>query len=100
MSDCPVIYSTIHDYITVNGRISKKLFDKIVLPVLEKTAEIQSKVNKLESENKIMREALEDLLGHVNASLLFPHKDKMDLLQAEIQARETLSKLNGISEDK
>lgn len=47
----PTIETTILDYIEVNGRISKKLFEKIVTPKLKK-------LEKLESQNRKLVEAL------------------------------------------
>jgi hypothetical protein len=36
-------------------------------------------------------EALENLQGHADAILLFPHKDKIDLFKSEQSARQTLA---------
>lgn len=53
----PVFETTIFDLISVNGRISKKLFEKIVTPSLE---EIES----LKEANKVLREAIGGLIHH------------------------------------
>lgn len=53
MNDHPTFETTIYDYIEVNGRISKKLFEKIVIPRL-------NKVKDLEQKLKIAFEALND----------------------------------------
>ena len=45
-----------------------------LLPLLEKAIEV-----------------LENLQGHADASLLFPHKDRIDLFKAEQKAREFLN---------
>jgi hypothetical protein len=50
--DLPLVETTIYNYIVVNGRISKKLFQKIVEP---KLAELEI----IKAENKKLREALE-----------------------------------------
>ena len=47
----PTIEATIYDYIEVNGRISKKLFEKVVMPKLDR-------IENLESQNKKLIEAL------------------------------------------
>jgi hypothetical protein len=39
-----------------------------------------------------LSEALGDLQGHADASLLFPHKERMDLFNSERRARETLAR--------
>lgn len=39
-------------------------------------------------------EALDNLIGHVDASLLFPHKDRIDLFKAEQKSRQSLSETN------
>jgi hypothetical protein len=48
-----------------------------------------------ESEEKIkkLREALENLQGYVSASLLFPHKDRVDVFKAEQLARQVLKEI-------
>ena len=57
--------------------------------------------NELKKENQELKakletaiNALEDLQGHTDAILLFPHKDKMDLLKAEQRARQALKEIN------
>lgn len=46
-------------------------------------------------------EVLENLQGHADASLLFPHKDRIDLFKAEQKAREFLTTLaNASGEEK
>lgn len=44
-------------------------------------------------------EVLENLQGHADASLLFPHKDRIDLFKAEQKAREFLTTLADASGD-
>lgn len=39
-------------------------------------------------------EALDNLIGHVDASLLFPHKDRIDLFKAEQKSKQSLSETN------
>lgn len=51
INDLPLVETTIYDYIELNGRISKKLFQKIVEP---KLAELEI----IKAENKKLREAL------------------------------------------
>ena len=41
MNDQPIIETTIFDYIEVNGRISKKLVQKVIIPMLNELAELR-----------------------------------------------------------
>jgi hypothetical protein len=54
MIEQPTFEASIYDYISVNGRISKKLFEKVVIPKLKK-------LNQVEAENKRLREVLETI---------------------------------------
>ena len=44
----PYFTSTIYDYIESNGRISKKLFEKIVMPKLDRLIEIEKRLEEAE----------------------------------------------------
>jgi hypothetical protein len=54
-----------------------------------------SGVDKVKEENKKLHEALKKLVGHVGASLLFPHKSKLDLFKSEQEAKRLLEELEG-----
>lgn len=59
MNDQPTFKTTIYDMITVNGRISKKLFQKLIEPKLEKLAKLEKKV--FEQQLKISNDAIDRL---------------------------------------
>lgn len=46
----PVFQTTIYDMISVNGRISKKLFAKVVLPNLEKIQKLESELAHIKEQ--------------------------------------------------
>jgi hypothetical protein len=53
--DTPFVTTTLFDGITINGRISKKLFDKIITPQIDR---LEQENAKLKEENKILEEAV------------------------------------------
>lgn len=54
---------------------------------------LQKENAELKAQLGIAKNALKDLQGHCDASLLFPHKDRIDLLKSEQNARLVLKQL-------
>lgn len=53
----------------------------------------RAEADTLKQQNAKLVEVLKDLIGHVDASLLFPHKDRIDVFKSEQQARQVLAEL-------
>jgi len=49
----------------------------------------------LKSDLAVAVEALTSLVGHTEATLQFPHKDKIDLVMSLDRAKEALGKIGG-----
>jgi len=85
-SDCYIIDdSTLWDRISVNGRASKKLFEKIVLPELE----------KLEKAVEILREANHNIASvqrpdYENDFFYWAEKINIEANEAEVKVKELL----------
>lgn len=59
---------------------------------------VEPKLAAEKAEAKELLEALENLLGHLDASLLFPHKERSDLVKAESLMRQAIAKYKGASD--
>lgn len=76
----PLIETTILDYIEVNGRISKKLFKKIICPIIEDLyVDKDNLLKEIEKKDKRIRQ-LEEYLRDID----------IDLQTVSINLRETL----------
>jgi hypothetical protein len=64
--DQPIIECDIFDYVTVNGRISKKLCEKVFV---SRIRELESKLKAQQELIHIMKEALEFYANEMNWSL-------------------------------
>lgn len=56
---------------------------------------LQQELAAEKAKAKELIEALENLLGHLDASLLFPHKERSDLVKAESLMRQAIAKYKG-----
>lgn len=85
--DPPTIECDIYDYIEVKGRISKKLFEKYVMPQLKE-------ITALKAELKAEREAVMSLIEQRDSL-----NEKVDSLESQLEAAnkiiEVLEKSNG-----
>ena len=58
----------------------------------EKLFWLRKENKKLKAAVLELSETLGNLQGHASASLLFPHKERIDLFESERRARETLAR--------
>lgn len=61
INDQPTVETSIYDYIEVNGRISKKLFEKIIIPKLESITQKDARIAELESDKVILNKRINEL---------------------------------------
>lgn len=108
MSSQPTFETNVLDMISVNGRISKKLFEKIVAPKLNQINKLQSIIALQDEMIKNLREAVEfygDKFSWCcrndspNAYRILPH-DRSETTKAKLTggrlARQTLKEVDEI----
>ncbi|RTL05280.1 hypothetical protein EKK58_08455 [Candidatus Dependentiae bacterium] len=64
----------------------------------DRLKEARAELAAEKAKAKEMLEALENLLGHLDASLLFPHKERSDLVKAESLMGQAIAKYKGASD--
>lgn len=64
----------------------------------DRLKEARAELAAEKAKAKELLEAVENLLGHLDASLLFPHKERSDLVKAESLMRQAIAKYKGASD--
>jgi len=75
------------DFAELKEKLCRKQYVDIYVQREHDAAIITELIEIIQSQS----EALDNLIGHVDASLLFPHKDRIDLFKAEQESKQALS---------